>query len=105
MSTIYLSLNKAKPGMRLAEDLANEGGMILCKRDTVLTENIIQRLENMGIEKIPVEHSMSDEERETLLKEKLELIDKAFEDKKEDCMEMLKQALTIFWKRKLKANE
>lgn len=106
MSMVHLSLNKVRPGMKLAEDIyTNNGTMVLCKRNTVLTENIIQRLEDMGIEKIAVEQSMPEKEIETLLGEKLELIDKAFEDKKGDCIKTLKKAFALFWKRKLGSNE
>ena len=106
MSTSYLALNKVKPGMKLAEDIyTNNGTMILCRKNTVLTENIIQRLENMGIEKIAIEKSFSKQEKKTLLEEKLELINKAFKDKKGACVKMLKNAFTGFWKRKFEGNE
>ena len=81
MPIAYISLNKAKAGMKLAEDLyTNDGTMILCKKDTVLTDNIIQRLENRGVEKIAVEQTLSEEEKKLLLEEKLNLINNAFKD-------------------------
>jgi len=101
MPIAYISLNKAKVGMKLAEDLyTNDGTMILCKKDTVLTDNIIQRLENRGVEKIAVEQTLSEEEKKLLLEEKLNLINNAFKDKEGDCVNMLKDAFIELWKRK-----
>jgi len=106
MPTVTIPLQKAKPGMVLAEDIYTVNGkMILCKKGTELTEDIIRRIENIGIESIVIEEHMNEEKRKRLLQEKLELIEKAFSTKSGDCLNMIKDALKSFWNKKLSENE
>ncbi len=106
MPIVTIPLQKAKPGMVLAEDIyTTNGKMILCKKGTELTEDIIYRMENMGIESIVIEEHMDEEKRKKLLQEKLELIEKAFINKKNECLQMIKDALKAFWNKKFAKNE
>ncbi len=101
MPSICISLDKAKSGMRLAEDVCiNDGKMVLCKRGAILTDKMIQRFENMGVNKIIIEKSLTEEELKLLLEEKILLIEKAFNGKESPCMIMLKNVFLKFWKNK-----
>ncbi len=96
-----IPLEKAKSGMKLAEDVYNHGGkVVLCKKGTLLTEAIIQRLVNMGVEKIVIEESLSTQEMRQLIDEKMRLIEEAFSGKDSECMQMLKEAFLDFWRNK-----
>ncbi len=100
MPTACIPLEKAKPGMKLAEDVVNTAGMVLCRSGTELTEALIQRLENMGVEKVLVEEPMSAEKTRQLLEEKRMLVEEAFKGKNTACMRMLKHAFLNFWEKK-----
>ena len=100
MPAVCIPLEKAKPGMKLAEDVVNAAGMILCRSGAELTETTIHRLENMGIEKIVIEEPLSAKKARQLLKEKKMLIEEAFKGKNTACMRMLKYAFLAFWEKK-----
>ncbi|MCD6319740.1 MAG: hypothetical protein J7M03_03570 [Candidatus Desulfofervidaceae bacterium] len=100
MSTACIPIEKAKPGMKLAEDVSSSAGVVLCRRGTMLSESMIERLQNSGIEKIVIEEVMSTEQAQRLLKEKKELLHKAFAKAVSPCMRMLKQVFTSFWEEK-----
>jgi len=50
-----IKLEQAAPGMILAKRVENERGMALCKEGAELTDSILLRFENAGIEFISVE--------------------------------------------------
>ncbi len=49
-----ISLNDAKPGMQLLQDVLNSNGHILARKDIILNEKIIAALQNRGITKIEI---------------------------------------------------
>lgn len=50
-----IPLNLASPGMKLAKPVTNKRGMPLCGAGTELTEAILARLSDVGVEQITVE--------------------------------------------------
>lgn len=49
-----IPVEKLEPGMRLAKDIMNDSGMVLIGRSTVLTPELITRLNNMNIETVSI---------------------------------------------------
>ena len=58
----------------------------------------------MGIDRIVIEESLSEQEKEALLQEKILLLDKAFKDRESDCMKRLRSVFIDFWQKKLGNN-
>jgi hypothetical protein len=50
-----IALTLASPGMKLAKPVTNKRGMPLCGAGTELTEAILARLSDVGVEQITVE--------------------------------------------------
>ena len=50
-----IPLDLAAPGMKLAKPVNNKRGMPLCGEGTELTEAILARLSDMGVERVTVE--------------------------------------------------
>jgi len=110
MTTACIPIERAKPGMKLADDVSTSAGVVLCCKGTILSESLIKRLQNSGIGQIVIEEAISVEQAQKLLKEKKELLHKAFMQTTSPCMRMLKQVFMSFWEEKysvpsLSANE
>ncbi len=50
-----IEVTKLLPGMKLSKTVRKEGGMVLLGEGTELTESLIARLADMGIESVHVE--------------------------------------------------
>jgi len=50
-----VSVANLKPGMKLSRAVVNDSGMVLLPQGTVLTDSLIQRIENMNLTSISVE--------------------------------------------------
>lgn len=50
-----IPLNMAKSGMKLAKDVLTDNGRVLCGQGTELSDSLLSRLDNLGIESITVE--------------------------------------------------
>jgi len=50
-----IPIDLATPGMKLAKQVANDRGIVLCGPGTELTEEMITRLSDMGAKRITVE--------------------------------------------------
>ena len=50
-----VSISAARPGQLLAKAVANATGAVLCPRGFQLTESVIERLRNAGVETLLVE--------------------------------------------------
>ncbi|HUU50618.1 MAG TPA: hypothetical protein VMW81_06645 [Nitrospinota bacterium] len=50
-----IPLDMAKSGMKLAKDVLTDNGRVLCGQGTELTDSLLLRLDNLGIESITVE--------------------------------------------------
>ncbi len=106
MTTVCISIDNAEEGMVLAEDVFMPNKkMILCKKGTVLTDSMIERLRNIGVESILIEQKLGREEREKMLQEKINAIEKAFLYKDGACVNMIKDSLINFWKKKFLEDE
>jgi len=106
MTNICISIDNAEEGMILAEDIFMPNKkMILCKKGTVLTNSMIERLKNVGVESILIEQKLSKEEREEMFQEKMIAIEKAFSHKEEACINMIKNSLINFWRKKFLEDE
>ena len=68
-----IPLELAAAGMKLAKQVNNKKGIVLCGVGTELTEEIISRLSNMGVERIKVEgHPVNTGERVKSLGEQID---------------------------------
>jgi len=94
-----MDIEQVQPGMKLAEDVHNLTGMVLCRAGTVLTENLIERLKTAGIGKISIEETILPEKAKKLFEEKKILLDKAF-NKKNNSMQIIKEVFLRFWEQK-----
>lgn len=54
-----VSITSARPGQLLAKEVTNANGAVLCPRGFQLTESVIERLGNAGVETLLVEGSES----------------------------------------------
>ncbi|MCS7215538.1 MAG: hypothetical protein RMI30_01300 [Thermodesulfovibrio sp.] len=52
---IKISVNKAKPGMKIMKDIINEAGMVVIPAGKELTDALIDKLSMMNVEFIYVE--------------------------------------------------
>lgn len=52
---LKISIDRAKPGMKLVQDVINESGMIVVPAGKELTESLIGKLQKMNIDVIYVE--------------------------------------------------
>jgi len=88
---IKVLINNLKPGMKLAQPVQNESGMVILPEGTDLTLPVIERLCAMNIASIMIEGKMvPDKPKEVVLKE----IDARFEKTiNEKHMSMLKSIL------------
>ncbi|GAB6183920.1 hypothetical protein [Thermodesulfovibrio hydrogeniphilus] len=50
-----ISIDRAKPGMKVVKDVVNEAGMVVLPAGKELTESLINRLSSMDIDYIYVE--------------------------------------------------
>jgi hypothetical protein len=65
-----VSVSSIKPGMRLSKPVINEAGMILLGEGTVLTNALIERLQNMNVSSIYIEGASEPERsKEDMLSE------------------------------------
>lgn len=56
-----VSIQNCKPGMRLARSIYNEDGLILLGKHVELTSALIQRLQQLGVHRIYIEDSRTDD--------------------------------------------
>jgi hypothetical protein len=49
-----VSLSRVQPGMKLAKPVTNKNGVIFIKKDTELTDILIERLRDMNIEAVSI---------------------------------------------------
>lgn len=64
-----------EPGMKLAKPVTNESGMVLLKEGTELTDSLIDKLRNMGVDAVYIKGTS----RPALpMEEMLSLLDKRF---------------------------
>ena len=52
-----VEIENVKPGMILANDVKNDRGMVLLPRGSELTDQLIARLENSGVESISIQNA------------------------------------------------
>ncbi len=50
-----IPLDKAEPGMILAQKIVREDGVLLCQKGTELTDGVLRMLKRMSFETVPVE--------------------------------------------------
>ena len=100
MQKVPLSL--AKSGMILEKPVTRENGMTLVGAGTELTESLLQRLENMGIESIVVEGSPLTPDGENPYAAKIERLDHLFRQYTQDkWMQKVKATLVACFEKKL----
>jgi|GEM_PF-644433 len=63
---MLVTLNDVVAGMRVAEDIFLPNGMILLNCDTVLSENLINRLKKYGIERIQIAQELPPEQESVI---------------------------------------
>ncbi|MGB9710286.1 MAG: hypothetical protein ACPLZA_02155 [Thermodesulfovibrio sp.] len=74
---IKISINKAKPGMKILKDIVNEAGMVVVPAGKELTEALIDRLFMMNIDFLYVEGKKEMPPKEEVFKEIEERFKKA----------------------------
>ncbi|NLY40498.1 MAG: hypothetical protein GX055_02590 [Desulfovibrionales bacterium] len=96
-----IPLNLAGPDMVLAKPVTRDTGMVLIAAGTVLTESLIMRLENMGIEQIVVEGTpvdMGDGAGDEAQAKKLERLDHLFRNFADDTyMQKIKALVRAYY--------
>ncbi len=90
-----ISLKHAAVGMKLAKPVKNKKGMTLCGAGTELSEKIIARLSDMGINRITVEgHPVDTGEEEKNLSQQIDELNARF--RKVDRNPLMRKVKKIF---------
>ncbi len=92
-----IPIQRAAPDMVLAKPVTRDNGMVLVAAGTVLTEQLLSRLENMGVDQLVVEGNPLDEnggDGRELAAQKLERLEHLFRNFKDDkYMQKVKNAV------------
>jgi len=98
-----IPLQLARPEMILAKPVTRENGMVLIAAGTVLTEGLISRLDNMGVELLVVEGEtleMGGGCNEEVLAKKRERLEYLFRNFADDrYMQQVKQLVSDYYAR------
>lgn len=86
---IKISIDRAKPGMKLAQDVVNEAGMVVIPAGKELNDSLINKLSRMNIEVIYVEG----QKELPPINEVLEALEKRFEKISDTNTLLIKKAL------------
>lgn len=92
-----IPIDLAAPDMILAKAVTRENGMVLVAAGTVLTTQLVSRLENMGVEEVVVEGNPLDEnnaDAAAMIAQKMERLEYLFRNFKDDAyMQKIKNFL------------
>ncbi len=86
---LKISVDKAKPGMKLAQDVINEAGIVMIPAGKELTDSLIDKLSRMNIDVIYIEGERNLPPKESLLSE----LQKRFEKITDQPTLLIKKAL------------
>lgn len=86
---IKISIDKAKPGMKIAKDVVNEAGMVIIAAGKELTESLINKLLMMNIDFVYVEGQKEMPPKEEIFEE----IEKRFKKVADSYTLLIKKAL------------
>lgn len=86
---IKISINKAKPGMKIAKDIVNEAGMVVVPVGKELTDSLIEKLSMMNIDFVYVEGQKEMPPKEEIFEE----IEKRFKKATDSYTLLIKKAL------------
>ncbi|MEN2993789.1 MAG: hypothetical protein ABDH19_00370 [Thermodesulfovibrio sp.] len=86
---IKISIDKAKPGMKITKDIVNEAGMVVVPAGKKLTDSLINKLSTMNIKFIYVEGKKEMPPKEELLRE----VEEKFKKAKDVYTTLIKKAL------------
>ncbi len=99
-------LTLAKPGMVLEKPVTRENGMTLVGVGTQLTDALLQRLENMGVESIVVEGSPLTPDGENPYTAKIERLEHLFRQYTQDrWMQKVKATLVACFEKKITSTD
>ncbi len=91
-----IPVNYLKPGMVVAEEVKDEKGRVLCNRDTVLNEEIIERFVRMGVRFVTVKGRPLQFPWEKSLEEELAALEERFSRARHPFLLKLKEVLKAF---------
>ena len=102
MNNISKSLHDCQIGSILAEDLVNDKGFIILKKNTILTEKTLESLSKLGINNLVIQSITKITPAE--LQEKMEKIEKRINKRMRRCemtneMKILKDILVEYFSR------
>ncbi|GLI54013.1 hypothetical protein [Thermodesulfovibrio yellowstonii] len=86
---IKISIDKAKPGMKIAKDIVNEAGMVVITAGKELTDALIEKLSIMNIDFVYVEGQKEMPPKEEVFEE----IEKRFKKTTDSYTLLIKKAL------------
>jgi hypothetical protein len=94
-----IPITQAVPGMVLAQEIKNSdnpSSMTICGKGVKLTDSLISRLTQMGVQSVSVEGHPVKEEGDATLEEMLEKLDKRFSRVEDD--DLMKKVKEIYRK-------
>lgn len=102
-----VKVEEAKAGSKVAKDVIDPKGNLLLKKDTVLTDDILQKVKNRNVTHLIIEDSNASSLTEEQIKQKEDEIDKSLDDMfngtlENPLMASLLQATKTVLKRKIK---
>ena len=98
-SSKTINLDECTDGMRLADGVIDENGMMLVSADTPINDKLLAKLANLGVENVTiiVEEQLSDEEKLRLQKEIEEQVNDRFRNVADNpLMQQLRDAIIQF---------
>ncbi|MFP4084200.1 MAG: hypothetical protein ACLFP9_05780 [Desulfonatronovibrio sp.] len=104
-----IPLNQARPGMVLEKPVLRDNGLVLVAQGTEISDTLLFRLENMGVESVTVEGhpvEVEGEEQPRSYQERIDNLDHLFRRYKDDpWMNKMKDFIRSYFKRKLAAQQ
>lgn len=100
-----IPLNQASPGMVLEKPVLRDNGLVLVAQGTEISDTLLFRLENMGVESVTVEGhpvEVEGENQPRSYQERIDSLDHLFRRYKDDpWMNKMKDFIRSYFKRKL----
>lgn len=102
-----IPLNQARPGMVLEKPVLRDNGLVLVAQGTEISDTLLFRLENMGVESVIVEGhpvEVEGENQPRSYQERIDGLDHLFRRYRDDpWMNKMKDFISSYFKRKLAA--
>lgn len=95
-----LPLSYLKPGMKTYEEVVDANGRVLCGKGVELTEELLKKFEDFGVQFVTVEGSPVKLPWEKTLEEEIKALEERFKEVRDENLLKLKMLLREFLEEK-----